>query len=241
MTTRRLDYMTIFIFGTLALLIFFSFATWQSALVLRQIAITTNLLLLPGENILRLGMILVCVVLARVSGLSPDQFGWSADQIGSMALLGLAIGIVIALILPLLTRWAVARFGKQVYSPIVVLAILPRNRAEWFWVPLALAPAVLIEEVLFRSLLLGGFASFAPPLFLAVVWSVLFGAMHVPQGALGIVVAAALGLVLSILFLATASIIAPFVAHYGINLVQLIWAARDKSLLEWDRGSSSRS
>ena len=233
--------MIIFIIGTLALLAFLAFATWQSALILRQIALTTNLLLLPGENILRAGLILICVILARVSGLSPDQFGWSATQIGSSITMGLAIGIVVAFILPLITRWSIAVFGKQVYSPIVVQSILPRRRAEWFWVPLALAPAVLLEELLFRSLLLGGFATIAPPIFLAVVWSILFGAMHLPQGVLGMVVAAMLGLLLSIVFLATQSIIAPLVAHYLINVIQLIWAAHDKSLTELYGGTSSHS
>ena len=89
-----------------------------------------------------------------------------------------------------------------------------------------------MEELLFRSLLLGGFGTFAPPALLAVAWSLVFGAMHLPQGSLGIVVAAALGLLLSALFLLTGGLLAPFVAHYVINLVQLIWASFDRSWLE---------
>jgi membrane protease YdiL (CAAX protease family) len=53
--------------------------------------------------------------------------------------------------------------------------------------------------------------------------------MHSPQGALGMIVAAMLGVLLSVLFLATQNLIAPFVAHYCINLVQLVWATRDKT------------
>ncbi|MBI5030278.1 MAG: CPBP family intramembrane metalloprotease [Chloroflexi bacterium] len=233
--------MTILILGTLALLAFLAIATWQSASVLRRIVLTRNLLLLPGENLLRFGMILVCIILARVSGLPDEQFGWSANQFGQWMLIGLAVGIIVSLIVPLVTRAAIGIFGKQIYSPVVVQSILPRNRSEWFWVPLALAPAVLLEELLFRSLLLGGFGVLASPIVLAVVWSILFGTMHLPQGSLGMVVAAALGMLLSLLFLATQNLIAPYIAHYVINLVQVVWAAQDKTLLETYRGSSTSS
>ena len=233
--------MLLFIFGTLALLSFLAFATWQSAIVLRKLVLTVNLLLLPGENLLRIGMILVCILLARVSGLPNEQFGWSANQIGQSIWIGLALGIIVALTVPVLTRVAIGVFGKQIYSPIVVQSILPRNRSEWFWVPLALVPAVLLEELLFRSLLLGGFGVLESPILLAIVWSILFGTMHAPQGSLGIVVAAALGMLLSILFLATQNFVAPFVAHYAINLIQLVWAAQDKTLWETYRGSSTGS
>jgi membrane protease YdiL (CAAX protease family) len=221
-----------FVLGTLALLAFLAWGTWRTALVLRTITPNFNLLLLPAENVLRVGIILLCVFLARLSGQSLAQFGWQSLDLSRDLLAGFFIGVVVALSMPPLTHWAIARFGAAIYSPIVVQSILPRNRREWFLVPLALAPAVFLEELLFRSLLLGGFGSFAPPILLALVWSIAFGAMHLPQGALGIIVAAALGLLLSVLFLATQSLLAPTLAHYFINLLQLVWASRDKSFLE---------
>lgn len=220
--------MMIFVLGTLALLAFLAFATWRSARILRELAPTMNLLLLPAENLMRLILILVCVLLARVSDLPAEQFGWSTTNAGLFALMGLLFGGIVALAMPLFTRWAIARFGKRVYSPIVVQSILPRRRIEWVWVPLALVPAVALEELLFRSLLLGGLSIFAPPILLAIIWSIIFGAMHAPQGSLGIVVAAALGLLLSILFLVTQNWFAPLSAHYTINLLQLIWASKDR-------------
>jgi membrane protease YdiL (CAAX protease family) len=232
--------MIVFVFGTLALLAFLAWATWRTAQLLREIAPTPNLLLLPAENLLRLALIVVCVVLARVSGLPDAQFGWGAAELARGIVVGLVVGITVAVIVPLLTHLAVARFGAGIYSPIVVRSVIPRHRCEWLLVPLALVPAVLLEELLFRSLLLGGFGVFASPLLLAVVWSIIFGAMHLPQGALGIVVAAALGVLLSVLFLVTQNLIAPLIAHYVINLMQLAWASCDKSLLEpYDTGSHS--
>ena len=234
--------MTLFVVGTLFILTFLSWATYRTAVFLRQIHLDFNLLLLPVENLSRLVLILVCIWLAEQSGQPYARFGWSAAQPARDIVVGLAIGILIALVLPPLTQWAVARLGARVYSPGVVRSILPRNRREWLLVPLALIPSVFLEELLFRSLLLGGFAIFVSPILLAILWSMIFGAMHLPQGALGIVVAALLGLLLSALFLATMSLLAPVVAHYVINLLQLAAASRDKSWLEnYEANASSHS
>jgi len=224
--------MTLFVVGTLAVLVLLAWATLRTAVFLRQVQLTFNLLLLPAENIFRFVLIAVCVWLAQSSGQPYAQFGWRAAEPAREIVVGLAVGIPVALILPLLTRWAVARFGPPVYSPVVVRSILPRSRREWLLVPLALVPSVFLEELLFRSLLLGGFAIFAPPIVLAILWSILFGAMHLPQGALGMVAAALLGLLFSAMFIATASLLAPFIAHYAINLLQLVWASKDKTWLE---------
>ena len=243
--------MVLFVVGTLVILMFLCWATYRSAVFLRQVRLDFNLLLLPAENLVRLVLILVCVWLAEQSGQPYAKFGWSAPLPARDIVVGFAIGVLIALVLPPLTQWAVARFGAQVadpstsarvYSPVVVRSILPRNRREWLLVPVALIPSVFLEELLFRSLLLGGLAVFAPPLVLAILWSMIFGAMHLPQGALGMVVAALLGLLLSALFLATASLLAPFIAHYLINVLQLVEAARDKSWLEsYNENPSSHS
>lgn len=224
--------MTLFVIGTLFILVLLAWTTFRSAVYLLETQPTFNLLLLPAENLLRLVLIAICIWLAQSSGQPYARFGWDTAEPARDVVIGCAVGILVALVLPPITRIAVARFGARVYSPVVVRSILPRSRREWLFVPLALVPSVFLEELLFRSLLLGGLAIFAPPLVLALSWSVLFGAMHLPQGALGIVVAALLGLLLSALFLATASLLAPFIAHYIINILQLVAAARDKSWLE---------
>jgi membrane protease YdiL (CAAX protease family) len=230
--------MTWFVLGTLILLVFLALSAWRSAIFLRQVVPTMNLLLLPIENVFRLVLIGVCIVLALISEQPATQFGWRAAQFESSVLIGLGIGGVAALMVPVVTHFAVARFGKGIYSPIIVQSILPRNRREWMLVPIALAPAVVLEELLFRSLLLGGFAVMISPVVLAIAWSIVFGAMHFPQGALGVVVAAGLGLMLSGLFLATQNLLAPIIAHYVINLVQLVWASQNKSWLESFSASS---
>ncbi len=238
-TMQQSNNTTIFILGTLLLLAFLAWGTWRTARVLREFTPPFNILLLPAENLLRFALIGACFWLGEQNGQSFAQLGWQSVNLAREVLAGFFVGAGCALIVPILTTWAIARFGTSVYSPLVVLNILPRHAREWVLVPLALIPAVFLEELLFRSLLLGGFGTLAPPLLLALLWSLFFGAMHLPQGALGITVAAALGVILSFLFLATQSLLAPVLAHYLINLLQLAWAAREKTWLEQYHAHSS--
>lgn len=224
--------MIAFVIGTLLILAFLVWGTYRTAQFLNQFPTNVNLLLLPEENILRLFLLAVCLWLGRGSGLAYAQLGWISFDPGRDAAVGLFAGTILAVVLPPFTQWAVKRFGREVYSPVVVRSILPRSRREWLFVPPILLSAVLLEELLFRSFLLGGFGSFAPPVLLALIWSIFFGAMHLPQGSLGVFVATLLGLFLSGLFLATTSLLAPVIAHYLINLLQLIWASLDKSWLQ---------
>lgn len=224
--------MPVFVLGTLSILFFLAWGTYQTALYLRQVALTFNPLLTPAENVLRVTLIAVCVWLGAMSGLPKQALGWQTEDPARDVTLGLAVGIITAIMIPILTQIAIKNWGPQVYSPVVVRSVLPRTRSEWLLVSLALVGAVVLEELLFRSLLLGGFGQLAPPALLAVVWSVLFGAMHMPQGSLGIVVAAVMGLLLSALFLGTMSVLAPLIAHYVINLLQLVWASLDRGWLD---------
>jgi membrane protease YdiL (CAAX protease family) len=223
--------MGFFVAGTLVLLAFVCWATYRTAQLLREIPLDFNLLLLPAENLLRLILIAVCLALGVVSSLPFARLGWASLLVDDF-LIGLAIGTVTQIVVNIATDWAIVRFGRGIYSPRVVLSVLPRSRTELVLVPLAFIPAVALEELLFRSLLLGGFSVFAPPLLLALVLSALFGAMHAPQGSLGIVVATGLGFLLSLLFLWRASLWPCLVAHYVINLLQVAKGVREREWLE---------
>lgn len=135
----------------------------------------------------------------------------------------------------MLTQWvantvtllAIKLWGKEIYSPTVMRNIMPRNRIEWLLVPAAMALAVLLEEVLFRSLLIGGLSTTVPLVILLVGFSAIFGLMHSPQGTLGVIMTGLMGLWLSLLFVWSGGIILPLTAHYVINLLQL-FKAQDK-------------
>lgn len=222
--------LTFFVACTLAMTAAIAYLTYRSAQLLRKIEVPFNLMLSPIENGFRLLLIIGCLLLGWLSGLPPARFGWTIESPSNNVFIGVAAGALIQIVLHPFTRWAVARFGKTMYSPIVMLNILPETRREWLLVPLALGPAALLEELLFRSLLLGGLSVLWPAIALAILGSLLFGAMHAPQGPLGIFVTGAVGFVLSLVFLWRWSLLSVFAMHYTINVLQLLRAARER---EW--------
>jgi membrane protease YdiL (CAAX protease family) len=222
----------IFVAGTLTLTTFIAWATYRSAQILKQVEVGFNLLLLPAENLLRVGLIVACLVLGWISGLPREQLGWISQAPLMDVAIGLGASVIVQAALNTLTHWAIGHFGGHIYSPVVMLSILPRSRDEWALVSLALFPAVLVEELLFRSLLLGGFAPVLPVPLLVVSTAILFGWMHSPQGRLGVVMTTVVSLLLAGLFLWRGSLLPPLVAHYVVNLLQLIVAHRHRDRLQ---------
>jgi membrane protease YdiL (CAAX protease family) len=214
----------IFVVGSVTMLAGLSWATYQSGRLLRSIPLRENLLLAPVENVVKVALVGLCVGLGLLSGLPAARLGWTLDHATRDLALGLGVGLVAQMLANALTLWAIAGFGKAVYSPVVIKNIIPRSRRDWLLVPIAMFPAVLLEELLFRSLLLGGLGALVPPLLLVVPLGVIFGWMHQPQGPLGMLTAATLGILLSLLFLWTGGLLAPLVAHYVINTLQLVRA-----------------
>jgi membrane protease YdiL (CAAX protease family) len=152
-------------------------------------------------------------------------------------LLGLAIGVLIQVPLNLAASWiiqmdALARWRTRLYDPTVILNVLPRNRRQWVTVLLAFVSTVVLEELLFRSLLVGGLSTAAPALLLAAGFSLVFGLVHWPQGVLGVVATTVAGFVLTVLFLVRGSLLPPLVAHYAVNVLQVALASRQREALE---------
>ena len=91
---------------------------------------------------------------------------------------------------------------------------------------LALLPAAMLEELLFRSLPLGGLTWLVAPHWLLWPLAVFFGLLHWPQGGWGVAGTMLAAILLSLLFLATGSIWPPLAAHYVMNLLQVAVAVR---------------
>lgn len=216
----------LFVILTLGLTAFIGWGTYQTALALRRWQPDRNLLLLPAENVLRLGLIVICVGLGQLSGLPATTLGWTTAQPLADIAIGVVAGVALSLALTWASRMAVERWGQAIYSPLVILNVLPRSRGEWVLVLLALVPAVALEELLFRSLLLGGLSPWIPAGLLVLGFSLLFGLMHLPQGALGVAGTALAGCALSLLFLWRGSLLVPLVAHYVADVSQLAQAER---------------
>lgn len=211
---------------TLGLVAFLSYGTYATARLLRTWQPDRNLLLLPAENLLRLVLIAVCIILGYLSGVPLAQLGWVFPAIGHQLLWGVVWGSGLALFFYGSTKWLVNATGQRFYSSVVIQAITPRSRRELWLVLLVMVPVVLVEELLFRSLLIGGFALLLPLPLLLIGWSVLFGLLHAPQGIWGMLGAGLGGLLLGTLFVVQGSILLPIVAHYVTNCVQVIQAMR---------------
>lgn len=216
----------IFVLLTVCLLGFIGYGTYQTAQLLRNWQPDRNLLLMPAENLVRLGLIAFCVGLGLLSGLPRAQLGWiTAGWLGQSGW-GLLWGAGLALFFYLTTGRLVRASADRFYSAVIIKSITPTNRRELGLVLLAMGPVVLLEELLFRSLLIGGLAPILPLPLLLIGWSVLFGLLHLPQGVWGMVGAGLAGLVLALLFVQAGTLVLPLVAHYVTNMVQVIQAMR---------------
>ncbi len=200
-------------------------AAYRSGLALKRGQVSVNLLLAPLENVARLALVGLCMAIGWGSGLDPQVLGWGLGESVAPLLTGLVAGLALLVVVNLGTTWAVRRFGPDIYSPLVLRNMLPRRGSDWLLAPLALAPAVLLEELLFRSLLVGGFSVLIPIGVAVALSCIAFGMMHVARGVLGAGAATILGAVLAALLWWQESLLTPFVAHYVLNLAQLVVAA----------------
>ncbi|MCS6844271.1 MAG: CPBP family intramembrane metalloprotease [Caldilineales bacterium] len=229
----------LFVLLTLALAALIGWSTYQSARLLRRWKPDYNLLLSPAENLARVGLLLVGVGLGLLSGLPARALGWGWPPKAADLAAGAAVGVGLSLALTAASDRAIRRWGSAIYSPTVILNVLPTNPRQWALVLAALGPAVAVEELLFRSLLIGGLSPLAPTWLLAVGVSVYFGLLHLPQGRLGVVGTAVAGLALSALFIATGSLAAALTAHYAANVLQLVQAGRRREdLLALEEGGA---
>lgn len=206
--------------------------TYRSHLLIKEVQVDFNLLLSLPESIARLFMVGVCLFLAWLSGLSADQLGFTTEVPWRTVTLGVAVGIIIQLSVNLTTLQAIKHFGRAIYSPWLIQNILPKQPHEWPLIALAFLPPVAMEELLFRTLLIGAFEEIIALPVLIVGTSVVFGLMHQPQGKLGMLVAGIINAVLCLLFVWSGMLLLTLIAHYTINLLQIVAAYYQRSWLE---------
>jgi membrane protease YdiL (CAAX protease family) len=223
---------TLFVFGSLGLTAALAWVTYQSGRLLRSVPVHENLLLAPVENMVKGVLVLICIGLGVMSGATPEQLGWTLQNFWRDLGLGLIIGLLTQLAANGLTLAAIKRWGKGIYSPIVMKNIMPRTRIEWVLVPAALLLAVVLEELLFRSLLIGGLSQTVPLPILVIGFSAIFGLMHSPQGSLGVVMTGVLGAWLGLLFIWSGGLLLPLTTHYVINFLQLLKAQDERAWLD---------
>jgi hypothetical protein len=219
----------------LAALLFTGFIGWltyRSHVLLKQFQPDFNLLLSIPETIGRIVMVLICLLLAWLSGLPAAKLGLVVENLWRSIGLGFGVGLVTQLVVNILTIRAIMRFGPHIYSPWLIRNILPRHRGQWMPIALAFIPPVAMEELLFRTLLIGLFRDLIPLSVLVTGTSLIFGLMHRPQGTLGIIMAGAINILFCLIFIWSGELLVTLAAHYTVNLLQVIAAYYQQDLLE---------
>ncbi|MCL4835130.1 MAG: CPBP family intramembrane metalloprotease [Caldilineaceae bacterium] len=211
----------LFLLLTLTLTGIIGYGTFATARLLRTWRPERNLLLLPQENAARVLLVFVCLGLGWLSGVDATALGWQWANWQADARLGLGVGLLLAAGFYTATRLLLGWGGGRFYSPSVLEILLPKDQREFWLVLLAFVPAVAVEELLFRSLLIGGLSPLLSPLVLLFVMGVAFGLLHSPQGVWGMGGAALAGVIFGLLFVETGSLVAPLLAHYVANSVQI--------------------
>ena len=218
-----------FVVLTLLLTAWIGYNTYATARLLRTWRPPSNPLLHPLETLVRLALIAGCIGLGWLSGLDPSVLGWTAADPLTQVVLGALSGAALGAVFLFTTRWVVKRTGGRYYSPLVLDLIVPKDRCEFLLTTLAMVTVVLLEELLFRSLLVGGMTPLLPGPLLVLAVGVLFGLLHSPQGAWGMTGAALAGIILGALFLFAGSLLLPCAAHYTANMIQVSVAYRGRT------------
>jgi membrane protease YdiL (CAAX protease family) len=219
-------YYALFLVGLSILTVFIGYSTVATARLFKHWRAPYNPLLNRADMVLRLVLIGLCIGLGLLSQLDWVTLGWVVEQPLRQVLIGLGVGGALAIGLFALSTRLVRTTETRFYSQEFVKMITPRSTKEFYQVMLALGPVVLLEELLFRSLLLGGLSPIIDTTLLLIGVSVIFGAMHLLQGIWGMVGAGLASIVFGALFLTEQSLLAPVVAHYVANLLQIILAMR---------------
>jgi membrane protease YdiL (CAAX protease family) len=144
--------------------------------------------------------------------------------IDSIGLKGVGIGIAVGAALAA-GNAALGRVVDADPSARLRALLTPATTGGWALLLVVVLPIIAgFEELLFRGVLVGGFAAGfgLSPWLLAVGSSIVFAAGHGAQGRLGIAVTGGLGLALAAVFVATDSLLVVVVAHYVVNAVEFV-------------------
>lgn len=205
--------------------------TVRTGQLLRTWTPSANLLLSLPDNGLRLALVALCAAWGAWIGPGAETLGWHTPYWRQDIALGAVAGVILAGGMALLGRAVERRWGEAVSDTKMLRCILPTSGREWPGVLLALLLAAALEELLFRSLPLGGAAAVGGagsplPYFLLWPLALFFGALHWPQGGWGVAGTTLAAIALALLFLLTGGIWAPLAAHYVMNVTQLLAARR---------------
>lgn len=167
--------------------------------------------------------ILALVLVATSDDLSAADVGWAwPNGDGLDYLLALVAIVTLTVGAPVARRRL--RNGSVRLDPGVA-AIVPRTTVERWWAVALAVTAGVTEEILYRGLFVSAAVRlFHLPVVVAVTVSLaVFVVAHAYQGKRGMAGSLFLGLLYTLLFLISGSLLLPIVIHAVQNLFQLLW------------------
>lgn len=171
---------------------------------------------------LGMGCVLACGLFLYLAGHKPRTVGWTGRRwladvgLGLAALLATYIVLIQATLVILLLRpdllaepSPAQRAIEETFPPMPLSVMVPVCLFVAFW-----------EELVFRGFLLTRLQAVLRRWWLTVpMGAAIFGAPHVYQGTLAIVITAFLGLVMGLLFVWRKSLVAPIAFHLVHNVL----------------------
>lgn len=164
------------------------------------------------------------VPLVTQDALASPPFAWIVSILTGGFATGFAIGAGIAVLALLIVPVILLRKHLQEVPTVGdIAALLPRTRGELIYGAGLAINAGVVEELLFRlglpALIFGIFGN---GLIAFGVASLLFGLLHIYQGLPGVLGATLLGILFSVVYLLTGSIVVVIVLHAVIDLRALV-------------------
>lgn len=162
--------------------------------------------------------------------LAPGEAPWLEMRWVRQFVIAFIALLAVGAVLPYATvSWKKLNGQARTYASAEALTpmmwFLPATSSERAWFAAVSVTAGICEEILFRGFLLHYLHVFpwhlplTPVLFIAAA---IFGLQHLYQGRAGTVVNSLMGLLVSLLFLLTGSLLAPMVLHAVMDLRMLV-------------------
>jgi membrane protease YdiL (CAAX protease family) len=151
--------------------------------------------------------------------ITANALGVRRPRLGAVAL-GVVLGVVYLVVTAVAFTWL---FPHEPPSPFFVAI---RTATPPLRIALVLLVGVyspLVQEVVFRGVLLNGLARWAGALPALAVSAVIFAAVHASTGAASVLQTFAFGLVTGALFLRTRSLTVPIAMHVATNTTASLW------------------
>lgn len=148
---------------------------------------------------------------------------WLRDALAGGLAIGLLIGAGLGLVL---LTWIGVRSARREGGVIMlgeIAALLPRNRPELGWGAALSVNAGIVEELLFRLALPALLVVVTgEPVSAFLIAALVFGALHAYQGWVGVLATSVVGLLFTLLYVASGSIALAMIVHALFDLRTLV-------------------